>query len=70
MGVLEARKGRFLLPVDFLWIQLQGDKSLPFEEGLSSVNVKLTQTVLTSKFDYRIVDKEKLKVDALAHCLE
>jgi hypothetical protein len=64
MGVVEARKGRILLPVDFLWIKLQGDKTLPFDQDLSSAKLKMTQTLLTPKFGYRIVDKEKLKVDA------
>ncbi len=65
MGVVEARKNRFLVPIDFLWIKLEADNALPSDAGLTSIKVKATQTVLTPKVGYRIVDKEKLKVDAL-----
>ncbi|MGC2111185.1 MAG: hypothetical protein WA655_16840 [Candidatus Korobacteraceae bacterium] len=65
MGVVEARKNRFVLPVDFLWIRLQADKGIPFEQDLSSIQLKATETILTPKVGYRIVDHEKVKVDAL-----
>ena len=29
MGAVEARKKRFLLPVDFMWIKLSDDRGLP-----------------------------------------
>jgi len=66
MGLVEARKNRFVLPVDFLWIKLRADKALPFDQGLNSIQVKATQTILTPKAGYRIVDGKKIKIDALA----
>jgi hypothetical protein len=65
MGVVEARKNRLVLPIDFMWINLQASKGLPFDQDLSSVQVKVTETILTPKIGYRIVDNEKIKVDAL-----
>ncbi len=67
MGALEARKKRFLLPVDFMWIKLSDDKGLPLSPfpGITSIKVKVTQTVLTPKAGYRVVDHEKLKADAV-----
>jgi hypothetical protein len=67
MGAVEARRKRFLLPVDFMWIKLSDDKGLPLSPfpGITSIKVKVTQTVLTPKAGYRVVDHEKLKADAV-----
>jgi hypothetical protein len=56
MGAGEARKKRFLLPVDFMWIKLSDDKGLPLSPfpGISSIKVKVTQTILTPKVGYRL----------------
>lgn len=65
MAAAEARKGRFVFPVDFLWMKLSDDTALPVNEvGVTSIKAKLTQTLLTPKAGYRIVDKEKIKTDA------
>lgn len=68
MGLVEARKKRFLLPVDFMWIKLSDDRGLPLSPfpGITSIKVKVTQTVLAPKAGYRFVDHEKLKADAVA----
>lgn len=65
MGLVEARKNRLVVPIDFMWINLQASKGTPFDPGLSSVQVKVTETILAPKIGYRIVDHEKVKVDAL-----
>jgi hypothetical protein len=65
MAAGEARKERFLFPVDFLWMKLSDDKGLPASPfpGATSIKVKVTQSILTPKAGYRIVDREKMKVD-------
>ena len=64
MGAAEARKNRFLVPIDFFWIKVSDDKALPLnEQAVTSIKAKLTQTIFTPKVGYRIVDQEKLKVD-------
>jgi hypothetical protein len=65
MGQVEARKNRFVIPVDFMWVKLEADKGVPFENDLTSIQVKVTQVIFTPKVGYRIVDHEKIKVDAL-----
>jgi hypothetical protein len=63
---VEADKGRFVMPVDFLWIKLGDDKGLPFNElGQTSVNIHLTESIFTPKIGYRLYNGEHLKVDAL-----
>ena len=67
MGLAEARKNRFLVPIDFMWIKLSDDRGLPLSPfpGITSIKVKVTQTVLTPKTGYRVLDHEKLKADAV-----
>jgi hypothetical protein len=64
MGAGEIRKGRVILPIDFMWVRLEGDKSTPFDPGISYAKLKVSQVVLTPGIGYRIVDHEKMKVDA------
>ena len=67
MGAVEARKNRFVLPIDFMWVRLEDNKGIPVNDpDQTSVKVHLTLTLLTPKFGYRIVDTERWKVDALA----
>lgn len=65
MGNLEARKGRLVIPLDVMWIHLTNDKGLPFDAGVNSIKFGLTETLVTPKIGYRIVDNEKVKIDAL-----
>jgi hypothetical protein len=68
MGTVEARKGRLVIPVDVMWIHLTDSKTVPFDTGdtgVNSVKLGLTETLVTPKIGYRIVDKEKVKIDAL-----
>jgi hypothetical protein len=65
MGAAEARRKRFLLDGDLLWIRISDSRALPFP-GLSAVSAdaRLGQLVWTSKLGYRVVDRKKVKADA------
>ena len=65
MGVFEARYKRVIMPVDFMWMKLSDNKALPVNDVAQSVNAKMTETLLTPKIGYRIVDAKAIKVDAL-----
>ena len=65
MATVEPRYNRIVMPVDFLWMKLSDEKSLPFDEGVTSVKAKMTETLVTPKIGYRFVDAKKVKVDAL-----
>jgi hypothetical protein len=60
MEFVEARKNRFVVPVDFMWIKLSDDKSLPRFPNYS-VKAKVTETLLAPKVGYVLVDQEKVK---------
>ncbi len=63
---VEADKGRFVMPIDFLWMKLGMDNGIPENDlGQSSINTHLTESILTPKLGYRVVDGEHLKVDVL-----
>src|ERR1700682_3036682 len=63
MGAVEARYKRGVLPIDFMWIKLSEEKGLHFEEGPTSIKVKMNQTIFTPKIGYRFIDEERIKVD-------
>jgi hypothetical protein len=67
MGAVEARKRRFVIPIDFMWVKLSDDKAIPENPfpGLTSIKVKINQTIFTPKGGYRVVDKPKLQADAV-----
>src|SRR4051794_19830553 len=49
-----------------MWMRLSDEKAIPVNEvGIQSVDVKVRQFVLTPKVGYRVVDREKMKVDAM-----
>ncbi|MGC1449193.1 MAG: OmpA family protein [Candidatus Sulfotelmatobacter sp.] len=63
---VEADKGRFLMPVDFLWLKLGVDNGIPVNDlGQTSINTHFTQSILTPKVGYRLYDGDKLKIDVL-----
>jgi hypothetical protein len=63
---VEADKGRFVMPIDYLWIKLGDDKALPLTDiGQTSINAHFTESILTPKIGYRLLDGEHLKIDAL-----
>jgi hypothetical protein len=65
LSAAEARKDRFLLNGDLLWIRLSDSRALPFAElGAVSAEVRVGQLVWTSKLGYRLIDHHKVKGDA------
>jgi hypothetical protein len=63
---VEADKGRFVMPIDFLWLKLGSDNGIPQNDfGQTSINTHLTESIFTPKLGYRLYDGEHLKVDAL-----
>jgi len=66
MAHMEARKNRFVVPLDFFWIKLRADHATPFDPGISNVQLDINEIMLTPEAGYRIVDSEKIKIDALA----
>ena len=65
MATVEPRYNRIVMPFDFLWMKLSDQKSLPFDEGATSVKAKMTETLITQEIGYQFVDAKKVKVDAL-----
>lgn len=64
---VEADKGRFLMPIDFLWVKLGENNALPLNDfSQTSIDTHITQSILTPKFGYRLYDGDYLKIDALA----
>ena len=66
MGYVEARKNRFVLPLDVFWIKLRADKATPFDPGVSNVQLDINEFMMTPEAGYRVVDSQKITVDALA----
>lgn len=67
MGLFDARYNHWLLSTDFLWMRLSQANALPENiTGITSVKVKVTQSLLTPKVGYRVLDRNKMKVDAQA----
>ncbi len=65
MGAAEARRKRFLLTGDLLWIRLSDSHALPSPGlGAVSADVRVGQFVWTSKLGYRVIDHKKFKADA------
>jgi hypothetical protein len=65
MGAAEARRKRFLLNGDLLWIRISDSHALPSPGlGAVSADVRLGQLVWTSKLGYRMIDKKKFRADA------
>jgi hypothetical protein len=65
MGAAEARRNRFLLNGDLMWIRISDSRALPFPNlSAVSANVTLGELVWTSKVGYRVIDQKKIKADA------
>ena len=66
LGAVEARRNRLIVPVDYIYMRLGDNKSRP-ETDLDqrSINVKVTESILTPKVGYRFADTERWKADAL-----
>jgi hypothetical protein len=69
MGAFEARRQRLVASIDLLWIRLEDDKALPlpgFVLPPTSANMKATEFLLTPKIGFRLINEERIKIDALA----
>jgi hypothetical protein len=66
MGVVEPRYKRILMPLDIMWIRLGDDRALPNTPNQGVANLKASEFILTQNLGYRLIDSEKLKIDALA----
>jgi hypothetical protein len=65
-GFVQARKGRFLLPIDFFWARVATTKAIPENEiGVSSVRAEVSQVIFTPEFGYRVIDGERFKFDTV-----
>jgi len=66
MGLVEADHKRIVLPLDIVWARFGDDKALPLPDVIATTaDVKVDMFILTPKVGYRLLDQEKIKVDAL-----
>jgi hypothetical protein len=68
MGAVEVRHKRLLLNTDLMWVRLEDDKPLLALEDIGIVktaNIKGEEFFLAPKIGYRLIDQEKIKIDAL-----
>jgi hypothetical protein len=66
MGLIEPRYKRIVMPLDIFWIRLGDDRALPNSPNQGVANLHMTEFFLTQKVGYRVIDSERLKIDALA----
>jgi hypothetical protein len=67
MGAVEARHKRFITSIDMMWIRLGDDNAVPFPAlSETTANIHMTEFLLTPKVGYRLIDAEKIKIDATA----
>ena len=65
-GMLGIRKGRIVIPLDFIYAKVATTQGLPLNDfGQSQVRAEVTQGIYNPDIGYRAVDGEHLKVDAL-----
>jgi hypothetical protein len=63
---VDANKGRFVMPIDYMWIKVGDEKGLPFTDiSQTSVNIHLTESIFTPKAGFRLLDADHFKIDAL-----
>jgi len=66
MGAAEIRKGRWVAPIDFQWVNLATTKALPLNDvGQTDVRTKINESFFTPRFGYRIVNAPEIQIDAL-----
>jgi hypothetical protein len=64
-GAAEARRKRFLLTGDMMWVRISDSKAVPFLGlGAVSANATVGEFVWTSNLGYRVIDHKKIKADA------
>ena len=66
MGAVEASRNHLVITGDLLWIRLEDNKAVPFP-GLAatSATIKASEFFLTPKVGLRLINHEKIKIDAL-----
>ena len=66
MGAVEANRKRLVITGDLLWVRLKDDKAIPFPGIVAtSATVKATEFFLAPKVGLRLINQEKIKIDAL-----
>jgi hypothetical protein len=66
MGGAEVRRSRLIVTGDMLLARLGDDNALPFPGlGATSANMTATEFLLTPKIGLRVINEEKIKIDAL-----
>ena len=66
MGAADLSYKRIVMPLDIMWIRLGGDRGFPNTPNQTVVNYKAQEFLLTQKVGYRVIDQERIKIDALA----
>ncbi len=63
---VEADKGRFVMPIDFFWVRLGDNKAIPLGGlAVTFADLHVTESILTPKVGYRVLNRDHLKIDAL-----
>lgn len=65
MATADVRFDRIVIPVDFIWAQLSDSRAMSLGPITLSLNAKLSEDMLTPKIGYRVIDTQRIKVDAL-----
>jgi hypothetical protein len=69
MGGVELSHKRIVTSMDIFWIRLEDNQAIPLPpavgDGAISAKVHATEFFLTPKIGYRVIDQEKIKIDAL-----
>jgi hypothetical protein len=69
MGAVEVSHKRIVGSMDIFWIRLQDDRAIPLPpaigDGAIGANIHATEFFLAPKIGYRLIDQEKIKIDAL-----
>jgi hypothetical protein len=64
---VEADKGNFVMPIDYIWLKLGDDRAHNFTDiDQTSVNIHLTESIFTPKFGFRLIDLDHIKIDWVA----
>jgi hypothetical protein len=66
MGMVDPSYKRFVMPLDVVWVRLGDDRPLPNTPNSDVANIKGGEFILSQKFGYRVINSDKVKIDALA----
>jgi hypothetical protein len=61
MGAFTPTYNRFSAPFDYIWIRLKDSKAIPFNPAYS-IQAKVTESILTPKVAYLLVNNPKVRV--------